>query len=149
MQIDRQADVILTNLVLTLQSNQPGTLAAAAVEMGADRPLDVAITISGMHNRGESWDYTHALGPDVQSLHPVKVFSHDFVTLFGVGKYGAADSNYVTSYGEFGDGKDGDLTAVSGQTVLILTTGVLRSVRHRWQDRRRSKLAAARPAHWR
>ena len=33
--INRQADVILTNLVLTLQSNQPGTLAAAAVEIGA------------------------------------------------------------------------------------------------------------------
>ena len=68
VQIDRQADVILTNLVLTLQSNQPGALAAAAVEMGADRPLDVPVVITGNHNQGEAYDFTHTLGPNPRAF---------------------------------------------------------------------------------
>ena len=87
VQIDRQADVILTDLVLTLQSNQPGTLAAATVDTGADRPLDVQVVITGTHYRGESYVFDHDLAPVPDSIHPVTVYSQDYGVLFGVGKY--------------------------------------------------------------
>ncbi len=117
MTINRQADVILTNLVLTLQSNQPSVLTAAAVDLGADRPLDVAVEVTGIHGMGEAWQYDHSLGPDAQSLHPVRVYSHDYAVQHGVGKYGTAASNLTWSYGEFGDGNMGDLTVPPGDTV--------------------------------
>ena len=83
VQIDRQADVILTNLVLTLQSNQPGALAAAAVEMGADRPLDVPVVITGNHNQGEQYNFTHTLGPNADSIHPCKLYDQNGSTVKG------------------------------------------------------------------
>ena len=49
------------------------------------RPLDVPVTVSG--NQGDWVEFTHTLGPDPQTLHPVKVYSQDYATLKGVGKY--------------------------------------------------------------
>jgi hypothetical protein len=116
--IDRQADVILTNLVLTLQSNQPGALAAAAaVEMGADRPLDVPVVITGDHDQGEAYDFTHELGPNAESIHPCKVYDQNGATLKGVGKNCSDFGSSSVSVRDFGTGRDGDLTVVSGQIV--------------------------------
>ena len=44
---NRQADVILTNLVLSLQYNQPGGLGTASVDVAADRPLDWTEVVTG------------------------------------------------------------------------------------------------------
>ena len=118
VQIDRQADVILTNLVLTLQSNQPGALAAAAVEMGADRPLDVPVVITGNHNQGEPYDFTHTLGPNADSIHPCKVYDQSGSTPKGVGRYCGDFGTASSSSRIFGTGRDGNLTVVSDPTYV-------------------------------
>jgi hypothetical protein len=51
------------------------------------QPLDYFATISGNHNKGEWVTFAHNLGPEPQSLHPVKVYRSDYGVLFGVGKY--------------------------------------------------------------
>ena len=119
VQIDQQADLFLTNLALNLQFNQPGEGLLSTVNVAADRPLDWLVTISGTHSLGDWITYTHALGPNAQTLHPVRVYSLDFSTLWGVGKY-ATDFSYETVPGNlFGDGSDGDLTILSGQTAYV------------------------------
>lgn len=114
--INRKADVILTNLILTLQSNQPGTAAAASVDLGADRPLDWTLNVPAGHNQGEWYEYVHTMQPDPQTLHPAKVFSQDYSRLWGVGKY-ATDFGQGTAPGDmFGNGSDGSLTISSDIT---------------------------------
>ena len=106
--IDRQADVILTNLILGLQSNQlsgaPGLL---ALETGADRPLDWTTVITGSHSQGETITFTHTLGPDAASLQPCKVYDQSGQTMKGVGKYCADFGQGTASADMFGDGRDG------------------------------------------
>ena len=108
--------MLLTNLVLTLQSNQPGTLAAAAVEMGADRPLDVPVVITGNHNQGEPYDFTHSLGPNPESIQPCKVYDQGGGTLKGVGRYCSDFGSGTVPGGIFGDGRDGALTIAANLT---------------------------------
>lgn len=87
----------------------PGTL---------QRPLDwSAAFASGA--QGQWVEFTHTLGPDPQSLHPVKVYSQDYGTLWGVGKYATPFGQGTASYDMFGDGRDGDLVVGSGQMVFI------------------------------
>ena len=74
---------------------------------GEVRPLDYAAAISGDHNQGEWVEFTHDLGPDPQTLHPVKVYSQDYATLWGVGKYATDFGNGTASSDMFGDGRDG------------------------------------------
>ncbi len=72
-------------------------------------PLDWDAYISGSHNQGEWVNFTHTLGPDPQTLHPVKVYSADYGTFWGVGKY-ATDFGQGTAPGDmFGDGRDGTM----------------------------------------
>jgi PKD repeat protein len=71
------------------------------------RPLDWTATIPGSHSQGEWVEFTHTLGPDPQTLHPVKVYSQDYSTLWGVGKYATPFGQGTTSYDMFGDGRDG------------------------------------------
>jgi hypothetical protein len=52
-------------------------------------------------------EFTHTLGPDPQTLHPVKVYSQDYSTLWGVGKYATPFGQGTASYDMFGDGSDG------------------------------------------
>ena len=73
------------------------------------RPLDVPVTVTGPHNQGEWVEFPHNLGPDPQSLHPVKVYSQDYGTLYGVGKYATNFGQGAASYDMFGTGQDGDL----------------------------------------
>ncbi|MEI8081821.1 MAG: hypothetical protein WCI74_08255, partial [Actinomycetes bacterium] len=99
-----------------------GTVTAAAADtpVGAmQRPLDWPATVSG--TPGQWVDFTHTLGPEPQTLHPVKVWSQDYASLKGVGKYATPFGTGTTSYDMFGDGRDGDLTVLSGQTVTINT----------------------------
>ncbi len=81
------------------------------------RPLDVDAAIAGDHAAGEWVNFTHNLGPDAQSLHPVKVYSQDYGTLHGVGKNATDFSAGTASAEMFGDGANGPLVVTSGQTV--------------------------------
>jgi hypothetical protein len=119
VQIDRQAQVLLTNLVLSLQSNQPGGAQAAAVEMGADRPLDWPTVIAGDHNQGETITFTHTLGPDAVSLQPCKVYDQSGGTLKGVGKYCSDFGTGTLPYQVFGTGRDGDLVVSAAQPYVF------------------------------
>jgi len=88
----------------------------AYVRKIVDRPLDVEVWVSGDHSQGEWVTFTHNLGPDAQSLHPVKVLNTNGVTL-GTGKFATDFGTDTASYDTFGDGADGPLTVTSGQTV--------------------------------
>ena len=99
------------------------------------RPLDFAASIAGSHSQGEQVEFTHDLGPDPQSLQPVKVYSQDYSQLWGVGKYATDFGTGTLSNGIFGDGSDevfsgGDPNEVrsalsgnanSGQNTLTVT----------------------------
>ena len=82
------------------------------------RPLDFAVTVPGSHSQGEWVDFTHNLGPEPQKLHPVKVYSQEYSTLYGVGK-ATAFGQGTASYDMFGNGRDGDLVVGTGQTHYI------------------------------
>ena len=69
------------------------------------RPLDVPVTVTG--NQGDWVEFSHTLGPEPSSLHPVKVYSQDYSTLKGVGKYATSFGQGTASYDTFGDGHDG------------------------------------------
>ncbi|NOX61185.1 MAG: hypothetical protein GXP42_04460 [Chloroflexi bacterium] len=108
---NRQAQVLLTDMKLGLQFNQPTGLQAASVDTGADRPLDWMQVIPGDHNQGETYDFIHALGPDPQTLHPVKIYDQIYnEPPLGVGKYASDFGQGTASYDIFGDGQDGDIT---------------------------------------
>ncbi|MGB3216782.1 MAG: CARDB domain-containing protein, partial [Anaerolineae bacterium] len=85
-----------------------GTITAAPADTpvdGMQRPLDWPATVSG--TQGQWVEFTHTLGPDPQTLHPVKVYSQDYGTLKGVGKYAAPFGAGTAPYDMFGDGRDG------------------------------------------
>jgi hypothetical protein len=87
-----------------------GTINAASGDTSGgvlQRPLDFAVNVPGSHNQGEWVDFTHDLEPNPQNLHPVKVYSQDYSTLYGVGKYTTAFGQGTASYDMFGDGRDG------------------------------------------
>ncbi len=71
-----------------------------------DRPLDVEVWVVGDHSQGDWITYTHALGPDAASLHPVKVYDNNSV-LQGVGAVATDFSEGTASADMFGDGRDG------------------------------------------
>lgn len=116
--IDRQADVILTNLVLSQQFNQPEG-GGLSVEMGADRPLDWTQVIVGPKSQGDTYTYTHTIGPSPVTIEPCKVYDASGTTLKGVGKYCSDFGAGTVSYQAFGTGNDADLTVGTGQTVYI------------------------------
>ena len=75
------------------------------------RPLDFAVTVPGSHSHGEWVDFTHDLGPEPQKLHPVRVYSQDYATMSGVGKYATNFGQGTASAEMFGDGRDGVMPA--------------------------------------
>lgn len=84
------------------------------------RPLDVSVPVAS-GTQGSWVEFTHTLGPEPQSLHPVRVYSQDYGRLWGVGRY-ATDFGQGTASAEmFGDGRDGDLVVGTGQTITIDT----------------------------
>ena len=98
------------------------------------RPLDWDAYISGDHTQGEWVEFTHTLGSDPQTLHPVKVYSQDYSTLWGVGKYATPFGQGTASYEMFGDGSDGPIvlsgidapidsscSGALGSTILLAT----------------------------
>ena len=99
--------------------NVSGTIDATGptAKNSVERPLDLAVTIPGSHSQGEWEVFTHTLGTDPQSLHPVKVYDESYSQLFGVGKYATNFGQGTDSADMFGDGSDGDLTVAAGQTV--------------------------------
>lgn len=74
-----------------------------------ERPLDLQVTIPGNHSQGEWQVFTHAMGTDPQSLHPVKVFNKDYSVLWGLGKLGMDFIEQTAPSPIFGNGTDGDL----------------------------------------
>ncbi|MBM4457991.1 MAG: hypothetical protein FJ011_09545, partial [Chloroflexi bacterium] len=92
------------------------TAAPADTPVGAmQRPLDWPAPVSG--NQGDWVEFAHTLGPDPTTLHPVKVWSQDYGTLKGVGKYATSFGAGTASYDMFGTGRDGNLEVASGQTI--------------------------------
>lgn len=86
-----------------------GTVIAGTADAagGSYRPLDVDVTVTGNQSQGTWWTYTHTLGPDPASLHPVKVYNDTYTTLWGVGKYATDFSAGTAPSDMFGDGRDG------------------------------------------
>jgi hypothetical protein len=117
VQIDRQADVMLTDLQLSLQFNQPlGIEQLTSVDTTADRPLDWTETIVGSYTQGQQYDFNHPIGPDPVSVHPCKIFDQSGYSLKGVGKYCSDYGGGTEPYQVFGNGQDLDLTVNTGQT---------------------------------
>ncbi len=111
----RTNDGDLPALTLTVQ----GTIAAETPDIPAStlqRPLDVAVLVTGTHSQGEWIEQTHDLGSDPATLHPVKIYSSDYENLWGVGKVATNFSDNTASADMFGDGRDGDLVVTSGET---------------------------------
>ncbi len=92
------------------------------------RPLDVSVVVSsGVQG---SWiTYTHNLGPNPQSLHPMKVYTDYTASLVGVGKYATDFSAGTASAEMFGDGRDGvmpssgNLDNANGAAAGIVNSG--------------------------
>jgi len=114
--VDGKVDVILTNLVLNLQFNQPAGL--APVKIGADRPLDWTTIVPSAFAQGQATNFTHSLGPNPATLHPCLIFDQSGTTLKGVGKYCSDFRSGTVSADIFGTGVEGDFTVSSGQTLF-------------------------------
>lgn len=71
------------------------------------RPLDTPANVTG--NLGEWKEFSHSLGPNPETLHPVKVYSQDYGMFWGAGKYATAFAEGTSSYEMFGDGRDGTM----------------------------------------
>lgn len=70
-------------------------------------PLDWPVALAS-GTQGQWIQYTHTLGPDTYTLHPVKVYSQNYATLWGIGKYAIAFAQGAASFiNIFGDGRDG------------------------------------------
>jgi hypothetical protein len=82
--LSKGATAFITNLQ---QLNLTASGAGAAIE---PNPLDVSVVVTGSHTAGEWVQFTHNLGPEAQSLHPVTVYSQDYTERYGVGKYNLA-----------------------------------------------------------
>ncbi len=133
--IDRQADVILTNLLLSQQFNQPEG-GALSIELGADRPLDWMQVVVGPKNQGDTVTFAHTIGPDPATINPCKVYDQSGTTLKGVGKYCRDFGTGLASQVIFGNGHDGappnsgvintyaSATASAGTTVVNTTLAV-------------------------
>lgn len=115
--VDRAAQVILTDLQLRLQFNQPEAL--EAVDISADKPLDWTLVVPGGLSQGTWYNYTHDMEPEPISLHPVKVYNQAYnEPPLGTGKYATDFNPGVASYAMFGDGRDGPYTVASNTTYL-------------------------------
>jgi hypothetical protein len=126
------------SMSITIRSNDPahqtvtvpvnGTVTTATGSAAAfdipNRPLDKTVRVYGNVPQFTPVDFTHGIAPDTATIEPCKVYAADGTTLKGVGKYCADFATGTASYEMFGDGRDGDLTVVSGQTVTINTTRV-------------------------
>jgi hypothetical protein len=109
------------NPEFTLQMTGVITGTSPDTQINAQRPLDLDLTIPGDHDIHEWITFTHTLGPNPKSLHPVKVYSQDYATFWGPGKYASAFGGGTSTYDMFGDGSDGDLVVALGQTYYVDT----------------------------
>lgn len=89
-----------------------GTISAGAADVAVgdlERPLDYEVTVPGPQTQGTWYSFSQPIGPDPQSIHPVKVYSQDYTKLWGVGKYATSFNAGTASYDMFGDGRDGTM----------------------------------------
>ncbi|MEM7532139.1 MAG: CARDB domain-containing protein [Chloroflexota bacterium] len=106
--------------VLTLKTSDPdnpavevhvtGSIVDAIPDVPASglvRPLDILFTLSGSYSEGDWVDLNHDLG----GVHPVKIYSHNYTTLFGVGEHVTHFMSGTESFDMFGDGRDGVMPA--------------------------------------
>lgn len=113
-----------TVTLLTSDPNQPsralhvaGTIVASTGDQPVgpiERPLDVSVTVNGPKRAGDVIEFSHSLGPDAATLHPVKIFNEDYTVLKGVGQYATSFGQGTASYTMFGDGLDGDMVIGPG-----------------------------------
>ena len=117
------------NQIITIHTSDPanitrtvlvtGTIVEGIADVPAgtlERPLDYAVTVPAPQSQGSWYNFEHPLGPDVSSLHPIKVFNQDYTNQWGVGRYATSFSAGTASYEMFGDGRDGALTISANTT---------------------------------
>lgn len=110
----RSSDPAMPTQAVNLTGNI--TAATPDIPVGTlQRPLDWPVSVSS-GNQGDWIQYTHTLDPVPQTLHPVKVYSQNYNTLWGVGKYATPFGQGTASYDMFGDGRDGPLTITANMT---------------------------------
>jgi hypothetical protein len=103
----RLVHLSLVSMILVFLSLNSGVAHPVQASVTIFRPLDLDAVILGSHDQGEWVEFTHTLGPDPGTLHPVKVYSQDYATLWGIGRYVAPLGQGTASYDMFGDGRDG------------------------------------------
>ncbi len=84
-------------------------------------PMNYTVTVPGPQSAGNWHSFTHPLGPAPQSIHPVKVYSQNYSTLYGMGKYAYEFAPGSGGFALFGDGRNGNLTVTSGQNIMLNT----------------------------
>ncbi len=92
--------------------------AALAYPRDALQPWDRYAYVPGPHTAGDVITFTQAISEDYERVHPLYVYSMTG-ELAGVGEYGPDFSGQTAPLAMFGDGRDGDLTVGSGQTIVI------------------------------
>lgn len=109
-----------TNPVRTVQVTGSITAGTPDTAVGSlQRPLDYLLTVPAPQTQGTWYSFTQPIGPDPQTIHPVKVYSGDYSQLWGVGKFATYfGSGSITSYTVFGDGSDGNLVVPAGTTKV-------------------------------
>ncbi|MCW5850976.1 MAG: hypothetical protein KIT87_12955 [Anaerolineae bacterium] len=115
----RTSDPLTPSRTITIQ----GTITPLAPDGqgGATlRPLDWTASIPGDHSQGEWVQYDHTLGPNPDTLHPVKVYDQGYTTLKGVDDAASVLGMGTASAAVFGDGRDGDIVINNGRPVILM-----------------------------
>jgi hypothetical protein len=113
----------LANPIRTIAITGSITTGEASLPALIDQlPLDYAVTVPGPQSVGNWHSFTHTIGPEPQTIHPVKVYSQDYSILWGMGKYAYEFGTGTGGFSLFGDGRNGNLTVTSGQTLTLNTT---------------------------
>jgi hypothetical protein len=81
-------------------------------------PLDYSVAVPGPQSQGNWYNFQHPIGPDPQSIHPVKIYNQDYSQLWGVGRYATSFNAGTYSPDMFGDGRDGGIVVESGSSYF-------------------------------
>ncbi|MBN2502051.1 MAG: hypothetical protein JXB38_14810, partial [Anaerolineales bacterium] len=113
---DPQNSHITINMVGTIE---PLTGQALAQGKGTGQPWDQYVYLPGPHDQNDVVTFDHVIVGESDRMHPLYVYTEDGGTILGVGEYGPDFAGQTLPSGIFGDGRDGDLVVIAGQTVII------------------------------
>ncbi|MCL4267345.1 MAG: PKD domain-containing protein [Anaerolineae bacterium] len=85
------------------------------------QPWNEYVFVPGPHNFNEVITFTHTITSPSNQIQPLYVYAEQGATLLGVGEYGFDTSGQTLAGAMFGDGRNGDLTVTSGNTVVANT----------------------------